>query len=111
MKNPFDEEKFIKENEDKNNSQKIIEEENYSQSIKIGICKNDITNKDKLIKLIEKINPKFLEIYEIKEYIGSGSESVVYKVIHKKINKVLEIKFLLNEGKRNITEFNILHKL
>ena len=93
------------------NNSKIIKEENNSLNIKMGICKNDISNVEKLVKLIEKRDPKFLELYEIKENIGSGSESVVYKVIYKKTNKVLAIKYLLNEGKKNINEFNILHTL
>ena len=112
------EEKFLKENnlslKDKimiSNNSKITEQDNNSFNIKIGICKNDISNIEKLIKLIEKKNTKFLEIYEIKEYIGSGSESVVYKVIYKKTNRAFAIKFLLNEGKRNINEFNILQIL
>ena len=114
MKDSNIKENFTKENIDKNkfsNNDRIIEEENNSHNIILGISKNDISNKEKLIKLIEKINPNFLEIYEIKEYIGSGSESVVYKVVHKETNRFYAIKFLLNEGKRNINEFNILHRL
>ena len=119
MLNSIVEEKYLKGNNlsflDKNkfsNNSKIVEEEkNNSKDLIIGICKNDLSNREKLIELIKKINPKFLEIYEIKEFIGSGSESMVYKVIHKKANRAFAVKFLLNEGKRNINEFNILHKL
>ena len=97
----------IKENKF-SNKVNIIKKEN---NIKIEITKIDISNCEKLIKFIENINPKFLKIYEIVEYIGSGSESVVYKIIYKKTNKLCAIKFLLIDGKRNFNEFNILYRL
>ena len=101
----------LDKNKFSNTNKKFIEEENKSHNTIISITKSDILNKEKLIKLIEKINPKLLEFYEIKEYIGSGSESVVYKAIHKKTNKPCAIKILIMEGKRNLSEYIILHKL
>ena len=86
------------------------EEENKECS-EYRIIKNDISNIEKLNKLIEKKIPNFFDHYEIKEVIGKGSESLVYKVIYKKTGKPYTMKIIFFEKGRNINEFNILNKL
>ena len=77
------------------------------------INKNDILCKESLIKILEKENPEILEYFEIKESIGSGSESVVYKAIHLNTKKEIAIKFILigKDKSRNCTELNITQKM
>lgn len=50
---------------------------------------------------------------ELLEYIGSGSESHVYKGLHKEYKRNLALKMVLRkkEGKRNLNELNIHNKL
>jgi serine/threonine protein kinase len=94
------------------NDQEIKDKKNYEEMNAI-INKKDISSKDGLLRILEKEKPSLLEIYEIKEFIGSGSESVVYKAVHKISKKLIAIKFILlgEEKKRNSTELNILYKL
>ena len=100
------------ESEHHSNSQEIKEKKN-SDEMKAILNKKDISSKDGLIRILEKEKPSLLEMYEIKENIGSGSESVVYKAVHKVSKKVIAMKFILSgeEKKRNSTELNILYKL
>ena len=63
-----------------------INEQNMSIETINRITKDDISNCDNLVKLLQRMSPNFLEKFEIKELIGSGSESVVFKVLNK-INK------------------------
>ena len=67
------------DNEVDMNSDKQLYSNNQESQINAIINKNDITCHENLIKILKKENPKMLEIFEIKEKIGTGSESVVYK--------------------------------
>ena len=98
---------LIKDN-DNNLSPKCIN----NQEISDRINKEDISTSEKLIKLLSKICPNILENYEIKECIGSGSESVCYKAIYKKTQKTYAMKLVINElnTKRNFSELYISNK-
>ena len=50
------------------------------------ITKDDISTPEKLTQLLISKKSQVLNIFEIKEFIDSGSESLVYKNIHKKTN-------------------------
>ena len=54
-----------------------------------------------------------METFEIKECIGTGSESFVFKAIHSKSKKPVAIKLILNneEKTRNYSELNITNKI
>ena len=93
--------------------EKQLYSNNQEVQINAIINKNDISCNENLIKILKKENPKILDDYEIKENIGSGSESVVYKAIHKKSKRIIVLKFILiGENKsRNYTEFNIIRKI
>ena len=95
-----------------NNSHKIENIRNIHE-INKKINKEDASTTQKCIELLLKYFPKILDIYEIKECIGSGSESLVYKIIHKITNKSYALKLIFNNKKenRNIIEFNILNRL
>ena len=91
-------------------SDKMFEEKNIETNNRIR--KEDMSTTEKCINVFKKECPKILEIYEIKEKIGSGSESIVYKIIYKKTNKPCAMKliFIENNSKRNYNEFNISNK-
>ena len=76
------------------------------------IHKEDYSTTENIIKLLKNLFPKILENYEIKEYIGSGSESVVFKVVLKRTNKAYAMKIIFYEEseRRNINELNISNK-
>ena len=76
------------------------------------ISKEDISTTDRVKKTFEKYYPDILEIFEIIELIGSGSESKVYKVMHKKTKKIFAMKliFLENHEKRNIIELYLSNR-
>ena len=99
------------ENNEKNN---ITCEEKYLEinNLKERIRKEDMSTTEKCINVFKRIYPKMLEVYEIKEKIGNGSESIVYKIIYKKLNKQLAMKliFIDNNSKRNINEYNISNR-
>ena len=86
---------------------KIIPLEKKSENI----LKEIKSEKIKLI-ILESI-PDFIENIEILNYIGSGSESEVYKVLIKENNKFVAIKFifLLGDKKINTSEIDISNKL
>ena len=71
--------------------------------------KNSDDNYDVLKKLIEEN----MEIFELKELIGEGSESYVYKSIIKKIKKPVSMKIIYNnkKSKQNTKEIKIGNKL
>ena len=68
---------------------------------------------EKLKLIILETIPDFIENLEILNYIGSGSESEVYKVLIKENNKFVAIKFIfvLEDKKVNTSEINISNKL
>ena len=101
----------LDENNKSNNDK--IEEKKDLQGANTIITKNDISSTENVIKLFEKVCPKFLEMYEIKECIGAGSESFVFKAIHSKSKKPIAIKLILNdeEKNRNYSELNIINKI
>ena len=77
------------------------------------ITKDDILTPESLTQLLISKNSQILNIFEIKEFVDSGSESIVYKIINKKTQKpfIMKIIIIKNGEKRNISEFNILNKL
>ena len=68
---------------------------------------------EKLKLIILETIPDFIENLEILNYIGSGNESEVYKVLIKENNKFVAIKFIfvLEDKKINTSEINISNKL
>ena len=60
-----------------------------------------------------KLNSKIFEKFEILDYIGSGSESKVFKVKEKKSNKMVTMKMINKQKgeKKNLNEYIISHKL
>lgn len=108
--NNYKEDKMIIDNNEipNNNS-------NYNnfQNIIKRVNKDDISSLEKLKQLLLDNKNKLLEIFEIKEFLDSGSESLVYKVLNKNTQKPFVLKFIFNkyDRKRNINEFNILNKL
>ena len=104
-----DEMEITEEKIEENNINNINEEIKNNEEIIIRIKKEDLSTKEKVIRLLQKYYPEILENYEIKEPIGSGSESIVYEVINKKINRSFAMKFIIieKEEKRNINELNI----
>ena len=76
------------------------------------IKKEDISITEKCINIFKKMCPKIDEIYEIKEKIGNGSESIVFNITHKKTNKQCAMKliFIEKNSKRNINEYNISNR-
>ena len=88
------------------------EETNYFQKMNERIKKEDISTTEKCINVFRKFCPKIFEIFEIKEKIGSGSESIVYKIIYKKTKKQYAMKliFIENDSKRNYNEYNIINR-
>ena len=65
-----------------------------------------------ITKLVE---PLFLENFEIQDFLGSGSESIVYKVLIKKIKINVAMKIFTTKNKEksiiNINEIKITKKL
>ena len=68
---------------------------------------------DKNYSLLKQLIEKQMETFELKELIGYGSESHVYKSIIKKINKPVTMKIIYNKKKRNknLKEIEIANKL
>ena len=101
------------DNEVDMNSDKQLYSNNQESQINAIINKNDISCNENLIIILKKENPKMLEIFEIKEKIGTGSESVVYKALHNNSKRIIAIKFILigKEKIRNYTELNITQKI
>ena len=99
--------------EEKKLSNDIIIENNNSQETNKSITKDDISTPEKLTQLLISEKSQILNNFEIKEFLDSGSESLVYKIIYKKTEKpyVMKIIIIKNEGKKNIEEFYILNKL
>ena len=97
---------FNNSNNNKNNEQKI------SFDVTKRITKDDISDCQKFIRLLQVINANVLKNYDILERIGSGSESVVFKVYNKKFKKILAMKVIIREKdeKRNFDELIISNK-
>ena len=68
---------------------------------------------DKNYSLLKQLIEKQMETFELKELIGYGSESHVYKSIIKKINKPVTMKIIYNKKKqnKNLKEIEIANKL
>ena len=73
----------------------------------------DFSNIEIMTSYLKGKNPKFVELFELKEFIGSGSESYVYKTIVKKNKRLLSSKIIKREKgeKININEYYISKKL
>lgn len=63
--------------------------------------------------ILKELMEKQMEKFELKEIIGFGSESYVYKSLIKKINKPVTLKIIYNDKKhnRNLREVEIANKL
>ena len=103
---------------------KIINDNNDNNENKDNHYEKIIDNKDNEIlydkneekdfgKYIEEIFQKKYENFELKELIGKGSESLVYRGIIKKNKKEVALKMISRKKKesKNINEININRKL
>ena len=84
---------------------------------------NEIMNNKKQEKMLSVDDKNYLQLknliegqletFELKELIGSGSESHVYKSIIKKANKPVTMKIIYNKKKhnKNKNEIEIANKL
>ena len=72
-------------------------------------------NKEEQIDIKSVVKKYYIPIsenFEIMDTIGTGSESIVNKVIHKKSKKEFALKYIKNkEQKRNVNELKIANKL
>ena len=111
---------IIKEKKIQNNTKVIfVKRKNICQiktkdkNNKSNITKNKLMDPLFLQKLLEKTNSKIPKMFEIKEFIDSGSESIVYKILEKNTKKPLIMKIIYRKKneKRNINEFKISKKL
>ena len=68
---------------------------------------------DKNYLVLKQLIEEKMETFELKELIGFGSESHVYKSIIKKINKPVTMKIIYNQKKhkKNMNEIEIANKL
>ena len=78
--------------------------------------KNQLKDKNYMISTLKQKYPKFLETFELEEYISSGSAGVVYsgKVKNAKKKQKLAFKFRIgnnNKANSNCQEISILRKL
>ena len=78
--------------------------------------KNQLKDKNYMISTLKQKYPKFLENFELEEYISSGSAGVVYsgKVKNAKKKQKLAFKFRIgnnNKANSNCQEISILRKL
>jgi len=78
--------------------------------------KNQLKDKNYMISTLKQKYPKFLENFELEEYISSGSAGVVYsgKVKNSKKKQKLAFKFRIgnnNKANSNCQEISILRKL
>ena len=88
-----------------NHKGKIIYNKNYL----IKEILNDKTEEEKFKNYIEEIFPKKFENFELKELIGKGSESLVYRGLIKNKKKEVALKMISRKKKesKNINEINI----
>lgn len=91
---------YIDKNKNNDINNKNYISNNYKEE-KIEINKEQLKNKEYLIKLIQNGKKEFLEIFEILNYIGSGGESIVYKGKIKNSNKFVTMKFIYNNINMN----------
>ena len=92
---------IIKEKKIQNNTKVIFVKRKNICQIKIkdknnksNITKNKLMDPLFLQKLLEKTNSKIPKMFEIKEFIDSGSESIVYKILEKNTKKPLIMKII-----------------
>ena len=118
MQEEKNENMFVEENNYKNihkKGKRFVEKNDgtyYSQETNSRIRKEDMLTTEKCINVFKSTCPEILEIFEIKEIIGIGSESIIYKIIYKKINKHCAMKLIFSENpsKRNYNEINISNR-
>ncbi len=73
-------------------------------------CNTNEINPEKVKKFLEATKSPILESFELQDYIGSGSESIVFKAKKKDSEHVVALK-LITKKKTIINEINILRKL
>lgn len=102
-----------------------IKEENIQELNNANKCSTNSLNNQKifnikqistlenLMSFLTEKNKVFLKNFEIKEFLDSGGESVVYKALYRKTQKPYAIKYIYidNNEKRNINELKIINKL
>ena len=110
--------KLIKKNFSKNivkeKEENIVEnEDKTSQETKNESIKEQISTVEKATIFLKQENSKFIEDFELQEYIGIGSESYVYKTKIKKNKRILAAKLIVKDKKYdiNLNEINISRKL
>ena len=88
-----------------------IETTNFEEKTKCNtITKDELSSVE---KLREFLKPEFLENFELKELIGNGSESYVYRSKIKRNEKIISMKMIIREKeeKKNINELRISKRL
>ena len=92
----------LEKNSDSNISLKTSYQTFISElDIKKKLDKEILTTKETFIDMIEKANPKFLENFEILDFLNSGSNGFVYKGIYKITNRHVAIKIRRKKPKKN----------
>ena len=95
--------KFVEGGIGKNDNLDGQLEEKQKETIK----KEDICHKEKLEKILQVNNKKFIECFELKEVIGSGSESYVYRAIIRKNKRNIACKIIKKRRNEKINEKEI----
>ena len=74
-----------------------------SKEINKKINKDDISTPEQLIQLLISKNLEILNHFEIKKYIGSGSESIIFEVLNKKTQESYAMKIIIiKKGEKEI---------
>ena len=86
---------------------KIGQKENYL------IIQKKIAVSKEIAKILEEIDPKLLETFELQEFLGEGSESQVYKAFMKISKRTVAMKMIrqTNTQRKNMNEIKITKKL
>ena len=87
-------------------------EESIKPVLKPVLTKTKEEKQPDIQSIVKNYYSPLWESFEILNSMGSGSESWVNKIIHKKTKKELSMKYIKNkEGKRNVNELKISFKL
>ena len=78
---------------------------------KLFSINNSLIKKSKFKNILKRNHSKFIENFELLKFIGSGSESEVYKVNILRYNKILAMKMIRIKNDEQDDEINISKKL